>query len=196
MKFNNFFTGLIFTAFAVPLAVYGQSDRETIAGAVLPLPEDLRAEATVFTYDDNGDRVVLRQGSNHVECRPKDERNFTRCFPVDEADRRDFIAKLSAQGLEGDDLQAAIAEAEANGTIKPRVFGSMSYRKYDEGDRIQLLWIVYLPNATSDVLGMPTGSQRDSSLAGQGLPWMMREGTPNAHLMIPINGTEYSNKGL
>ena len=42
---------------------------------------------------------------------------------------------------------------------------------------------------------MPTASQRDNSLAGMGLPWMMREGTPNAHLMIPINGTEFSNPG-
>jgi hypothetical protein len=40
---------------------------------------------------------------------------------------------------------------------------------------------------------MPTGSQRDNSLAGRGRPWMMREGTPGAHLMIPINGTDLSN---
>jgi hypothetical protein len=40
---------------------------------------------------------------------------------------------------------------------------------------------------------MPTCSQRDNSLAGKGTPWMMLEGTPGAHLMIPINGTELSN---
>jgi hypothetical protein len=43
-------------------------------------------------------------------------------------------------------------------------------------------------------LGMSTESQRDPSLDGEGLPWMMREGTPSAHLMIPINGTELSNQ--
>jgi len=53
-----------------------------------------------------------------------------------------------------------------------------------------------LPNATSVELGMPTGSQRDNALAGRGLPWMMREGTPAAHLMIPINSTEVSNKPM
>ena len=53
---------------------------------------------------------------------------------------------------------------------------------------------LFLPNATSEQLGMSTESQRDPSLDGEGLPWMMREGTPSAHLMIPINGTELSNQ--
>jgi len=56
------------------------------------------------------------------------------------------------------------------------------------------LWIVYLPNATSDVMGMSAASQRDNALAGQGMPWMMLEGTPGAHLMIAINGTALSNQ--
>jgi len=64
---------------------------------------------------------------------------------------------------------------------------------YEEDDRLKLLWVVYLPNATSEQLGMSTAAQRDQSLAGMGRPWMMREGTPSAHLMIPINSTELSN---
>jgi len=129
-----------------------------------------------------------------VECQPKDEESgFTRCYPKNSAARRDLSAKLSAQGISGDELQAALAEAERSGRIQPRVFGSVSYRLYDKDDRIRLLMVVSVPNATSAQLGVSTGSQRDNALAGQGRPWMMLEGTPGAHIMIPINGTELSN---
>ena len=40
---------------------------------------------------------------------------------------------------------------------------------------------------------MATVGDRDAVMAGRGTPWLMREGTNSAHLMIPINGTELSN---
>ena len=172
-----------------------QSSAEKIAQAVQPLPEDLRAEAGVFEYNDAGERVVLREAGNQVECHPLDENGFTTCYPLSTQERRDYSAKLSAGGLEGEELFAATAKAQEDGIIKPSPFGSMIYRKYENDDRIQLLWVVFLPGATADELGMPTASQRDNALAGMGRPWMMREGTPGAHLMIPINGTEMSNMG-
>lgn len=179
-----------------PVAAIAQSMDELIAEAVLPLPEDLRAEATVFRYDpDTGGRETLRQGTNHVECQPKNLDGFTRCFPVATAARRDLSARLVAEGLSDEAREAALAAAEAAGEIEPTPFGSIMYRLYDGDDRIRLLWVVLLPGATSEELGMATASQRDASLAGQGRPWMMAEGTPQAHLMIPINGTELSNRG-
>lgn len=171
-------------------------DPERIAQAVIPLPEDLRADATVFEYDpDTGERIVLRAGSNQVECMPKNDEGFTRCFPVTTAARRDFSAKLEAEGLKGDALTERMNAAQEAGEIPPVPFGSLSYRAYGEDDRIRLLWMISLPNATSEELAMPTASQRDASLAGYGTPWMMLEGTPGAHLMIPINGAELSNAG-
>lgn len=176
-------------------SLLAQSTEEIIAQSVRPLPEDLRAGATVFRYDPaTGERIVLRQGTNHVECRPKDEEGFTRCSPAANASRSDLSAKLRAQGMSGDELSAALADAEKKGLVNPPIFGALSYRLYDEPDRIQLLWIVSVPNATPEQLGMPTGSQRDNALAGRGSPWMMEPGTPGAHLMIPINGTALSNK--
>ena len=180
-----------------PQALLAQSAQDKISAAVLPLPDDLRSDATVFEYDSaTGERIVLRQGHNQVECQTKDpETGFTRCFGVADAARRDLSAKLRAQGMSDEELADALTAAEAEGRVEPAPFGSLAYRLYDEDDRIQLLWVVRLPNATSEQLGMPTASQRDSSLAGRGLPWMMREGTPQAHLMIPINGTQLSNSG-
>jgi hypothetical protein len=103
------------------------------------------------------------------------------------------MAKLSAEGKSAEEIGAAVMAGRESGELPPAEFGALDYRFYDEDDRLRLLWILRLPNAMSEDLGMPTGSQRDSSLAGRGLPWMMREGTPQAHLMIPINSTELSN---
>jgi len=187
--------GLVTTSLLASSQLAAQSDAATIQKALSPLPEDLRADATVYTYDDNGNRVTLKVGSNHVECQPTDAEGFTRCGPVSQRARRDLQAKLSAQGLEGEELQLAMQKAEDEGRIPPRKFGSLSYRRFDTPDRIQYLMVVSLPNASAEELGMPTGSQRDNALAGKGTPWMMRPGTSGAHLMIPVNGTEYSNTG-
>ena len=93
-----------------------------------------------------------------------------------------------------EEISAAVDAARADGSMPVAPMGSIAYRLYEDDDRLKLLWVVRLPNAMHEELGMSTASQRDSSLAGEGLPWMMREGTPSAHLMIPINGTELSNR--
>jgi len=189
-KIISFFLVSIFAS----LAANAQSAGD-LATAVMPLPAELRAGATVYTYDDTGNRVVLKRGTNLFECQPLDEvTGFTRCSGTAGSSRRDLTAKLSAQGLEGEALQALIADAEHRGLIPPRIFGAVSYRTYNKPDRIQLLMVISLPNATAESLGMPTGRQRDNALAGKGRPWMMRPGTSGAHLMIPINGTELSNQ--
>jgi len=183
------------TAMLATTQLYAQSRAEIIAKALSPLPEDLRADATVYTYDEaTGERITLKEGTNHVECRPTDAEGFTRCNPIYLRGRNDLSAKLRAQGLEGDELNAALQKAEDEGRIAPRRFGSLSYRRFDTPDRIQYLFVISLPNATPEDLGMPIGPQRDNALAGRGTPWMMRPGTPGAHLMIPINGTDLSNK--
>jgi hypothetical protein len=171
-----------------------QDTAEKIKQAVSPLPDDLKAEAGVYDYDDAGNRLTLREAGNHVECKPRDDNGFTMCWPTSTAARRDYNAKLTAEGLSGGELQEAMSKAESEGKIKPYPPGTMLYRAYDNDDRIQLLWVVLLPESASDQLGMSTLSQRDNALAGRGLPWMMAEGTSGAHLMIPINGTDLSNK--
>jgi hypothetical protein len=180
----------------MPAEVRAQEPNEAVAGAVRPLPTELRDGATVFRYDpETGARVVMREGTNGLECSPPDDAGFTRCYPTSSAAWRDLRAALAAEGLEGEALGAAMAEAVAEGRVQRPPFGSMAYRLSEESDRIQLLWMVLVPGATAADLAMPTGSQRDASLAGRGTPWMMNEGTPGAHLMIPINGTDFSNPG-
>ena len=187
---------LLSSCLLIAMSAGAQSVDDLIAQAIQPLPEDLKAEARVYAYDaESGERTILREGSNQVECKPRDERGFTLCFPRASADYRDLRNKHTLAGLEGDDLNAVMDAAVEAGTVEASAYGSILYRLYEKDDRIQLLWVVLLPNATAEDLGMSIESQRDNSLAGMGRPWMMREGTPGAHLMIPINKTALSNNG-
>lgn len=193
MKYIKLISALITFSLFIPINANAQFSNEDIQSATLPLPEELRAGATVFSYDESGERVVLRAGTNHVECQPKHADGYTRCSSTSSSLRTDFTARITAQGIANEELQTALDEAEINGLIPPQEFGSIRYYRYEENDRINLLWVVALPYALSEDLGMPIASQRDNAIAGIGLPWMMLEGTSDAHLMIPINATEFSN---
>ena len=174
---------------AVKISTITDVAADPIAQAVLPLPEDLRAGATVYTYDKaTGARKVLREGDNAVECQPRNpDDGFTWCYNRVTAPRRDLQAKLHAEKKSDKEIQEAVAEATRAGTIKPTPFGTMSYRLYGKKDRIQLLWVLSVPNATPESIGVSEGSQRDEALKGQGVPWLMLPGTAGAHIMIPIN---------
>jgi hypothetical protein len=175
----------------VPVAFHtaaAQTDPR-INEAVQPLPEDLRAGATVVVYDQaTGARTVLRQGTNALECQPKNPVDgFTRCYNKALGPRRDLEAKLRAQKKTDKEIEEAIADATKAGTIKAPTFGMMSYRLSNDDGRIKRLWVMSVPMATPESIGVSTVSQRDDALKGEGLPWLMLPGTPGAHIMIPIN---------
>jgi hypothetical protein len=165
------------------------SVEDQIAEAVLPLPMDLRAGATVVTYDsETGARNVLRQGTNSIECEPKNATDgFIRCYNKAMVPRHEMEAKLKAQKKDPKEIQAAIADAVKAGTLKSPQFGTMSYRLATKDGAIKRLWVMSVPFATPESLGVSTTSQRDAALKGHGLPWLMLAGTAGAHVMIPIN---------
>ncbi len=161
---------------------------DEITQATLPLPDDLRAGAAVFKYDPaTGNRITLRPGTNFAECMPRGDDGFTWCYHKVGGPRRDLAAKLRAQKKTDAEIQEALAAATKAGTIQPTPWGTMSYRLYGKKDRIQLLWVLSVPGATSESVGVSEGSQRDHALKGNGRPWLMLAGTPGAHIMIPIN---------
>jgi hypothetical protein len=167
---------------------FAQGNEQKIAEAVKPLPDDLKAGASVVTYDaKTGARQVLRQGTNFIECQPKMADGFVRCYNKVLVPRRDMEAKLRAQGMKDEDVTKEIQKATADGRLQPPPFGTVSYRYSDDPGRIKLLWVISVPNATPEMLGISTESQRDAALKGNGKPWMMLPGTPGAHIMIPIN---------
>src|SRR5437868_1512300 len=126
------------TVLVGPLAAAAQpaapADR-LIAEAVEILPADLRAGATVVTYDAaTGARHVLRQGTNFIECQPRMADGFTRCYNKALAPRRDLEAKLRAEKKTDAEVTAAVQAAIKAGTLAPPPKAMMSYRGYDKRD--------------------------------------------------------------
>ncbi len=161
---------------------------DEITQATLPLPEDLRAGATVYKYDPaTGNRITLRPGTNFAECMPRGADGFTYCYNKVSGPRRDMSARLRAEKKTAEEITAALAAATKAGTLQPTPWGTMTYRLYGKKDRIQLLWVLSVPGATAESIGVSEGSQRDNALKGNGRPWLMLAGTPGAHIMIPIN---------
>ena len=183
---------LMLSLSAVP--AHAQAEDPRIAEAIKPLPDDLKTGATVVAYDKTtGARSVLRQGKNDIECQPKADDGFVRCYNKILGPRRDLEAKLRAEKKSDKEVTDAVQDALKAGTIKAAPFGSMSYRYSDDPQRIKLLWVMSVPNATPESVGVSTVSQRDAALKGHGMPWMMLPGTPGAHIMIPINATPLSS---
>ncbi|MEQ1886983.1 MAG: hypothetical protein ABL967_18115 [Bryobacteraceae bacterium] len=162
---------------------------EDIAQAIQPLPEELRADATVVRYDQaSGARVVLREGKGAIECEPASPVDgFIRCYNKVTVPRREMEAKLRAEKKSDKDIQEAIQAATKSGALKQTPFGTMSYRLATKDGVIKKLWVMSVPFATPESIGVSTKSQRDAALKGQGLPWLMLPGTAGAHVMIPIN---------
>src|SRR6059036_1956733 len=79
---------------------------DQVSQAVQVLPEDLRAGATVVAYDRaTGARMVLRQGTNFIECQPRMHDGFTRCYNKALGPRRDLEAKLKAEKKSDKEIQ-------------------------------------------------------------------------------------------
>jgi hypothetical protein len=161
-----------------------------IAEAVSPLPESARAGATIITHDAKGNPKVVRQGNNGITCEPSralpliegispgGEFNV-QCYGKGLSPVHQMMVKLLVEGRSGKEVATDVQAAVDSGRLQPPPAGTMGYYKFGKtGADARVLWILYLPNATAESLGLPTKS-------GQGSPWMMLSGTPRAHVMLP-----------
>ena len=169
---------------------------EQIAGAVLPLPEEQRAGATVMGYRVAGELTVIRQGTGHMICladAPGNETFHAACYHESLEPFMAFGRELSARGIvdpERDRLREAAAE---DGTFKmpeaPAAFHSLtgpmanfnaSAGTFDGGARLHT---VYVPWATGESTGLSIAP------AASGQPWLMFPGNYRAHIMIVPGAT-------
>src|SRR5258708_36836997 len=106
---------------SVVRTAYAQKKDQDIAEATRPLPDDLKAGATVVSYDaKTGARNVVRQGTNFIECQPKAADGFVRCYNKTLPPRRDMEALLRAKGMKDEGVPKEIQAATKEGRLKPR----------------------------------------------------------------------------
>jgi len=163
---------------------------QQIAAAVLPLPADMRAGATVLGYGADGKLVSLRKGTGEMTCLAPNQsspRFHVACY---HQSLEPFMARgraLRASGVTGDDVDSTrFREIRAGTLTMPRTPSSLytltgEWATFDASTATakgaRSLFVVYIPFATSKTTGLPDKPVR-------GAPWLMGSGTPKAHIMF------------
>ena len=172
---------------AQPAAVTPPAAQQ-IAGALLPLPENLRAGATVLGYGADGKMTLLRKGTGEMTCLasdPKQKEFHASCY---HNDMEPFMARgraLRASGVTGGQVDTVRFKEVKEGKITmpkspaalSQVFGESYDPAKNEVIKPQTLYVIYIPYATGKSTGL---AERPFGKA----PWVMFPGTPKAHLMF------------
>ena len=162
-----------------------------IAAAVIPLPNEFRAGATVLGYNAAGTLVTLRKGSGAMICLaddPKDENFHAACY---HRSMEPFMASgraLRKAGTTGPAVDSARFRAVRAGKLRmptrPAALWQVSgphsaidVEKQTHAAPARSLYVVYIPGATPESTGLP-------GRGAAGLPWVMNPGTPKAHIMF------------
>lgn len=157
-----------------------------IEQAMLALPEDFRADATVMGYDGSLELTVIRQGTNAMVCLTDDPNKEGFSVAAYHQDLDPYMAKGRVLKSEGKSFQESFdireQEVKAGNINIPN--NSMLYvvsGDYDEKGMPTNLYqrfVVYIPYATAESSGLPL---KPSYPGG---PWIMNPGTHRAHIMI------------
>jgi hypothetical protein len=173
---------MLSASFAGAALAQGMSKEAQIKTATSALPAALRDGATVISYDAKGLPQVLRQGDNHIFCANLSTADSfsVSCRGDSLRAASDFSAKEKAEGKDAKAIAADTDAAYAAGKLTRAPAGSTIYgRSGKTEDTARSMWVVLMPNVKGEDLGLPTKRMNASS------PWMMRSGTPGAHIMMP-----------
>ncbi len=169
------------------VAFYGNlhgQEAPNLETALLPLPEELRAEATILILTDTREFEVLRAGSNgffciadqpgddrfSVNCHPESLRTFLerrRSYPADSRAERDSV--LTAEILAG-------LLAVPNGALSWYMQANIN-EETGVPDEVTVWNELTAPFATTDATGMGT-------VDAGAVPWLMSAGRYSAHIMV------------
>jgi FtsP/CotA-like multicopper oxidase with cupredoxin domain len=176
----------------VPVRVLAWQDPTVqIAAAVLPLPEPLRAGATVLGYRSaDGPLVELRKGTNGMICLADDPKLPAFHVACYHESMEPFMARgraLRAEGVEAAEVDSVRFREVAAGQLPmptaPAALWQLSgpANSYDPLTNTvtgaRHLYVIYIPFATTATTGIP-------SIPSQDQPWLMNPGTPKAHIMF------------
>lgn len=168
-----------------------QDPAQQIRSAVLPMPEPLRAGATVLGYRTaDGPLVELRKGTNGMICLADDPKIAAFHVACYHESMEPFMARgreLRANGVTGEQVDTVRYKEVAEGKIKMPTLPAALWQisgpagSYDavanEVKGARPLYVVYIPFATTQTTGIP-------SIPSQDQPWLMFPGTPKAHIMF------------
>ena len=169
-------------AFAVEVA----PPKDQIHSAILAAPKERRADATVLGYNDKGEVVTLRKGTNDLICLADDPAEKGLSVACYHKDLEPFMARgreLNAQfkgKARHEQRWKEVDEGKVKMPREPRMLYVLTGSSFDaaKGEMVDayLRWVVYTPYATPESTGL--------SITPGTAPWLMYPGTAGAHIMI------------
>jgi hypothetical protein len=165
--------------------------------AVLPLPEGLRAGATVMGMDSTHRPVVLRQGSNDMVCMrvvPGEAPWDARCYEATIARLIFRAGELVMSGVTIDSVGPRIEAETKAGTLALPKQPAAAYRAlgpanaYDPSTgvatgQMQIWHALHMPFATAEAMGLPDESTVSIEERAR-TPYVVASGTWWSHVMI------------
>jgi hypothetical protein len=169
---------------AAPPALEPGASQADVDKALLAVPAQLRAQATVIKFKPDYTYDTLRKGTNSVVCWDKSGFPGQQPFSIECTSSPDNVAR-AAQNLkfesEPDRMkrQAALDAAEKDGTRAKPAFGSVWYHLMgNDQASARTHMTIAVPGATTMSMGLPDNGR-------SGGVWIMNAGTSTAHLMTP-----------
>jgi hypothetical protein len=161
-----------------------------IKTALLAAPEELKEGAMVYGYNEKGEFVVLRKGSNDLICLADDPNNSgfnASCYHKELDEFMERGRQLRKEGKNAKEIFDIREEEVKSGKLKIKDGATLFVLTAEEEDynkeigEVQnsyLRYVVYIPWATSESTGLPLRP------SGPAMPWIMDPGTHRAHIMI------------
>ncbi len=186
----------------LPLIVHSQDNTSKVLSAevqiktaTLPAPEAQKDGTMVYGYNNDGELIVLREGSNNLVCiadNPFREGISVSCYSKR---LEPFMARgreLNAQGKSQDERNEIRGREIESGILPMPKEPSMLYvffGKEEDYDKTtgalpngKFRYVIYTPFATTETTGLPDKPH------APGMPWLMDPGTHRAHIMVgPFN---------
>ncbi len=177
----------------VPFSSQSQvlSPEVQIKTAVLAAPEEDRNGAMVYGYNETGQMILLREGSNNMIC-IADDPNFegikVSCYSKKLEPFMSRGRQLTAEGKSEIEKRKIRKEEVENGSLKMPDSPSTLYVFSGSEDNYnpetgelkdgKFRYVIYIPYATTESTGLP------AKPGAPGMPWLMDPGTHRAHIMI------------
>lgn len=184
---------LFFLGFINVSLIYGQVPNKNlqIKSTVLAAPEEMRDGVTVLGYNDAGQLVTLKKGTNNLICLADDPDKMGFNAACYHKDLEPFMARGRALKKEGkspgeifDIREAEVKSGKLKMPPQPTTLHILygPNAKYDEATNqmteAKYRYVVYIPYATAESSGLHTKPR------AAGEPWLMDPGTHRAHIMI------------
>jgi hypothetical protein len=162
-----------------------------IKTALMAAPEDKREGAMVYGYNEKGEFIVLRKGTNELVCLTDDPNSpgfNASCYHVGLEPFMERGRQLKKEGKNFKEIFDIREEEVKSGKLKMPKDGATLFVLSADAENYNLQtgevkdsylrYVVYIPWATEASTGLPLKP------SGPAMPWIMDPGTHRAHIMI------------